>query len=197
MIVAYSSDEKLRESSVRCWEAAGIECTAAAPVEFLSWIGDPSLRAVVMIGPCCAGIGASIPSHVALFTVGGEAVGNSSVFPAPDSPELIRSLLRISDSIFNFSYGNLLWSDEHTTYLLGYALPLRPAERVILSYLVRSAGRAVPPGELLQTCFPTRSPSEDRAARVIRTINRKAAEIGGRTLIVCDHDGAYRLREYF
>ena len=200
MILLFSTDAAIREKNVRLWRSYGIECAAPRPVEFLALMGEPSVRAVVFDPPDPTGFSALLPRGVALFTVGTDPTGSSLEFPYADSPALLCALEAISGDFRQIGYSNLLWTDEVGVIFIGYRMRLTAEERALLSYLVRHRDRPVPVGELAAFCLGRGDLPPAQTDRRIASLNRKAAAIGGRTMIDAvplSRHGAYQLNEFF
>ncbi len=74
--------------------------------------------------------------------------------------------------------------DGHSTvYHLGYRLPLSPAESRLLLCLIRGGGREISMTELSLATGEHHAVSETEVSVLVGRINRKAAAIGGRSLI--------------
>lgn len=78
---------------------------------------------------------------------------------------------------------------------LGYSLSLSPLERRILACLFYRSPRYTSPEELLELCFPSTAHRIQNVAVQIGRINRAAAHIDPRPLIVNRYGVGYRLRE--
>lgn len=81
------------------------------------------------------------------------------------------------------------------TYYMGYALKLSPREFALLHCLFYRSPRLTSKEDLIELCYPYGRQGVGNVAVQIRAINRKAALIDPRPLIVNEYGRGYRLRD--
>lgn len=118
--------------------------------------------------------------------------------PSQYDSELIDNAVRerysphISDSIAehtDLSFGS-------TPTLLGYSLELSGAELSILRLLFCFADKKFTARQISAICFPGKSGSAASVSVLVSRINKKAASISGRRLILCKRYTGYRINQY-
>lgn len=92
---------------------------------------------------------------------------------------------------FSLSVG----SDPLETVYMGYPLRLSPREHVLLRCLFYRAPRLTSADDLLSLCYPADPPSIASLSVTVASVNRKAALIDPRPLIVNLYGKGYRLRQ--
>ena len=90
------------------------------------------------------------------------------------------------------AYTRVLDFEGDAVYYLGYSLPLGSAQRALLWALVCSVGEPLDTEALSKRSGVGRS----NIAATVAAINKKAAVIGGRTLILSGRGQGYCLSEY-
>ncbi|MBQ7336666.1 MAG: winged helix-turn-helix domain-containing protein, partial [Clostridia bacterium] len=84
--------------------------------------------------------------------------------------------------------------DPDDVYYMGYHLPLSPSEHKILRCLFYRAPRVTSTSDLMALCYPEQSEKRANLSVLISRINRRAAKIDTRPLIVNIYGEGYRLR---
>lgn len=92
------------------------------------------------------------------------------------------------------SFSLTVGGDPQDTRYMGYPLPLPPREHILLRCLFYRAPRLTSPDDLLAMCYPGRAVSAASLSVMISEINRRAASIDPRPLILNAYGKGYRLR---
>lgn len=116
--------------------------------------------------------------------------------------------LTVWDDVLDFCIRTCGWQTEtlSTFFLLvgdtpdktrymGYPLPLTPREHLILRFLFYRAPLVTSRDDLTELCYPTGWQGVQNVVVQIQRINRKAARIDPRPLIVNVYGKGYRLRD--
>lgn len=86
-------------------------------------------------------------------------------------------------------------SDPRNTYYMGYPLPLTKTEHAILRFLFYRSPRLTSADDIFQLCFPLGGCRAHGIPLHIHNINKRAALIDERPLIVNTYGKGYRLRD--
>ena len=93
------------------------------------------------------------------------------------------------------TYSLSVGTQPEDTYYMGYALKLSPREFALLHCLFYRSPRPTSTEDLIELCYPYGRQGIGNIAVQIASINRKAAQIDPRPLIVNDYGKGYRLRD--
>ena len=121
---------------------------------------------------------------------------------------LIRENDDIFDDVLDFCTRNCGWNtarltaypltvedDPTKTVYMGYPMPLTPREHTLLRCLFYRSPRVTSVDDLMSLCFSDAPLSAENVIKQISNINRRAAEIDPRPLIVNVYGKGYRLRD--
>lgn len=92
------------------------------------------------------------------------------------------------------TYSLFVGRDPDKTQYMGYPLPLSRREHLILRYLFYRSPKCASAQEIMEVCYTDGSQQCANAAIMISRINRRAAKIDPRPLIVNEYGKGYRLR---
>lgn len=121
---------------------------------------------------------------------------------------LIRETGDVFDDVLDFCIRTCGWktarltthaltvgSNPESIFYMGYRLSLTPSEYTLLRCLFYRSPRVTSARDLLSLCFPGRRISVTNVTTHISNINKRAAELDPRPLIVNVHNQGYRLRD--
>ncbi len=92
------------------------------------------------------------------------------------------------------TYSLLVCHDPAKTQYMGYLLPLSRREHLILRFLFYRAPKCASPQEIMEVCYADGAHHTANVAIMVSRINRHAARIDPRPLIVNEYGKGYRLR---
>jgi hypothetical protein len=197
MICLYCEDPALRAKYHHFYRDLGVLIESVPSGEFIKRSYLAQTDALLIIGQYPPGLTSLLSYRVPLFCVGRKKKDDPYSFDSYDSPELLSLLKRYGEERGEINHRSLLHiSTTGKAHYLGYRLELTKTEASILYHLVNNFGRDVEVDELLLVCLGDAHRKQSNIARHVSNINRKAREIGDRSIIISVKPKTYRLREY-
>lgn len=199
MICLYCDDLTLRSKYQHYFRDHGIAVNAPPPALFLQTANTRECIGAVFIGEYDPSVIASLRRSLAVFVVGHGNDSGIVYFASYDDPALIDALDLLSKNLYPFRYDHIIYCGEEKdepVFIVGYPVSLTPTEKAFLAYLVANKEREVSGEELLEFCVGDVHRRTGNVPQHISSINKKAAQITGRMLIISDKNGKYKINPY-
>ncbi len=196
MILLYCYDIEERRMLHNYFRDKGVLIEATPPGEYHSRSYAASTEALLICGNTPPGFVSMLNPHVPIISVCKYPLGDSFNFREYTDPNLLELLMSFSGGDPYFEYNEVLFAKKNEILFLGYELKLTSTERAILYFLVSEKDRDVAIEEITEACLGDTHMKEANVSKHISQINRKAKEIGGRTMIFSPKPHYYRIRKY-
>lgn len=196
MILLYCYDIDERQRVHNYFRARGLLTEAVAPSELEARSFSSDADAILIVGKAPQGLISRIDPELPIFTVGDDQLEASFHFFDLHAPGLLEMLTAFSSAEAYFSCNDVLFGKQDGVFLLGYDLRLTPTERALLTLLACEYQSSVSTDELVSACLGDCYADRGSISAHISQINKKAINIGGRSLIEASANGFYRIKKY-
>lgn len=199
MICLYCDDVTSRSEYQHYFRDHGITVNAPPPAMFLQIANTAECRGAIFIGEYDPSVLASLRRSLPVFAIGQGDDPGIVYFASYDDPALIDALDLLSKNLFPFRCDHIIYCGEEKddpVFIVGYPISLTSTEKTFLAYLVSNKDRDVSGEELLVFCVGDVHRSTGNVSQHISSINKKTEQITGRTLIISDKNGNYKLNPY-